>query len=366
MRLLLCTGFILLFTACTAWGDNPLDVSQDLIDVGEIWEGELVTLNIQIGNKSGNPIALGRIKSGCSCVAAELSAETILPGKQVDLNVKILREKPGRFNEFVIIQGRPGPDESVPFQQRIAIEGNTRPTYHIRGMWQDTDRQSPQPMVPFGRTESCKLPKWQVSEPCKLRVHLSGMRHDDPVAETASVSLDSAYFKLLGYGHQTHAEGKIDCSLVLAPKKQWDQGLYYDRLVIRLGPDLKLSRNISFRLIGPVWSEKPTVNFGRVRAKAPSPRKVLLHFPTLQTVWSDIVVIKTEPASFGRAVAVTEVKAESKAVEVTLTPDPAGLSDIDGFFNFHLHLGNRAARPPSGSTRERPTVKLSVYGMLIR
>ncbi len=359
-------GFILLFTACMAWANNPLVVSQDLIDVGEVWEAEPVTVNIKIGNKSESPIALGKIRSGCSCVATEVSAETIMPGKQVNLAVKLLREKPGRFNEFVIIQGRPGPDQSVPFKQRIAIEGKTRSTYSMKGMWQDPDQHPPQTMLPFERTESCSLPKGHVSEPGKLMVRLSGMRPDDPAAHTASVSVDSVFFKLLDHVHQAHAAGKLDCSLVLEPKKKWDQGLYYDRVVIKLGPDLKLRRNISFRLIGPVWSEKATINFGRVRAQAPSPRKVLLHFPPSETAWSDIDVIKTEPASFGRTVTVTDVKARGKDVEVTLALDANGLSDTNGFFNFQLHLGNRAAPSPSGASQERPTVKLSVYGMAIR
>lgn len=362
-------GFTFLWFVAGVFGSNSIELSPKTIDLGEIWEGQGVGVTTQVKNKTGKSIELGELRTSCSCVTTKVSDNTIEPHSHVQVDFKLVRNKPGDFRDIVLISNK---DDGTAQAKRFSITGKVRPAYTMKGNWLAQD-DSTVPTMEFIRNKVCFLPNFNLPKPKnkaepRLRIYIDGSRPEDPVVEGASVNVNSSLFKLVEHNIRTDKGGKMHCMLLLSPFKELEQGLYPDRLIIELGPDLKLGRRISFRVIGPVWSEKATLNFGSAGPGKVSPREVILHFQPEKTVWSQVCVIGTEPETYSKAVTITDVAwdGKSKHTKVALALDPTMMTDtIKGFFHFKLFLGNKHTDLSRAAVEDADIVKLHVYGMVV-
>jgi len=358
----LFAGFVFLWLAACVSGDYGIEVDPPKVDAGELWEGESLRVTAQVKNHTDKAVTLGKIMGGCNCVDTQISSVVIAPQDSARLDLRLLKSKPGDFKEVVLIRGTQ--EGGAPFLKEFTIAGTVRPAYTIAGMWQSSTG-SHASMREFPRSETCNLPNIPMTVEPVLRVLIEGARPKDPFVGETPISVKSSLFTLREKLLRADTQGRMRCVLLLTSTEKLEQGIYPDRLLIQVGPDLKLSRQIFFRVIGPVWSEQATINFGAMGSGTTASRRITLHFESDQTVWSQTHVVKTDPPEYSKAISVTDVVRNGKDAQVALTLDSHVLSSaVKGYFHFRLFLGEgrvSARRRPIG---EVDVVKLHVYGMV--
>jgi len=72
--------FIVLFSRC--FGKSEFLVVPEILDMGEVWEGDILHATFEIANTGSETIEFKTPKASCSCVNIKLS-RSILPCKKV-------------------------------------------------------------------------------------------------------------------------------------------------------------------------------------------------------------------------------------------------------------------------------------------
>lgn len=354
---------MLFSVAMDVYANDTIKVEPESVDVGEIWESESINLSFQVKNVSDTPIQLGKVLKSCSCTDTRISGDMVDPRGKVQLDIRLVRNRPGQFNESVLI--RTAEDEGP--EKMIKITGKAKPAYIVRGAW-ELDTQRSMGLETITQKRVYALSDVREGTAPRLLIHIDGLRENDPIAECNSVNVNSSVFMLLQHQLKQVRNGRSQSVLLLGPAGNLSQGLYSDRLEFLFGPDLKVSRRVSFRVIGPVWPERAILNLGAVRAPGKS-EKIKLNFQSDVAVWDEIQVVSTDPAEFRKAIVPTNVTPNvgERSVVLNLSVDHDQMATVaKDYFHFTLFLGDKKhIGKPEADKENVPTVKLHVCGIVI-
>ena len=210
---------MLLSVAMDLYAKDTIEVEPESVDLGEIWEGEPVNMSFQVNNVSNKPIQLGKVLKSCSCVDTKVSGKTVDPLGNVQVDVKLVRNKPGEFTESVLIQT----SEDEAQEKMIRIRGKAKPAYIVRGAW-ESEKQSSVGLETLTHQKVCSLSDVRERTEPRLLIHINGLREDDPIAESNSVDVNSSAFTLLKHQVKQVRNGRSQCVLLLGPARNLGQG----------------------------------------------------------------------------------------------------------------------------------------------
>lgn len=107
---LISVGFMFLLAACST-GEPMIELAQSEVDLGEVVNGEVVTLNISVANIGQEDLVIEGISTSCGCTSAEIEPTVIAPGGQGTLFI--------HFDS-----GAHGPETNGPVMRQVFIASN--------------------------------------------------------------------------------------------------------------------------------------------------------------------------------------------------------------------------------------------------
>ncbi len=108
---LLALGFLgILLSACSG-GSPDLTLDQQTIDLGQVVNGEIRTIEIPLRNAGTSDLVIEAVTTSCGCTSAEVSPMTIPPGESGMLIVN--------FDS-----GAHGPEANGPVMRQVFIASN--------------------------------------------------------------------------------------------------------------------------------------------------------------------------------------------------------------------------------------------------
>lgn len=110
-RILLALGFLgTLLSACSGGSPN-LTLDQQTIDLGQVVNGEVRTIEIPLRNDGTSDLVIEAVTTSCGCTTAEVSPTTIPPGESGLLIIN--------FDS-----GAHGPEANGPVMRQVFIASN--------------------------------------------------------------------------------------------------------------------------------------------------------------------------------------------------------------------------------------------------
>lgn len=100
----------LLLAACSSGGAD-LVIEQTSIDLGQVINGEVRSMEIPLRNTGSSELVIESVTTSCGCTSAEVSPMTIQPGESAMLLVQ--------FDS-----GAHGPESNGPVMRQVFIESN--------------------------------------------------------------------------------------------------------------------------------------------------------------------------------------------------------------------------------------------------
>lgn len=82
---------------------GTMEISPEAVDMGEVWQGELVTRVFAVKNTGPASLELAPPRSGCVCADVRLDIRSIPLGKTANLTVTVGRTRPGTFDTYVAV-----------------------------------------------------------------------------------------------------------------------------------------------------------------------------------------------------------------------------------------------------------------------
>jgi hypothetical protein len=104
------TFAVLLITACSG-GSPEIILSEVEIDLGDIVNGEIRSLDIPIRNQGTVDLVIEAVSTSCGCTSAEVQPTTIGPGEEGMLSIQY-------------DSGAHGPDANGPVIRQVFIASN--------------------------------------------------------------------------------------------------------------------------------------------------------------------------------------------------------------------------------------------------
>lgn len=132
----LAAVFLLLFSALNAWAQEMdkeiviendtlpyLRFHEDIVDFGEVTEGDTVAQRYTFTNTGVEPLIIYRALTTCGCTASEYTKSKVMPGEEGFVNVVFNTEgKTGRHNKVVTIYSNAYNDMAY-----IKLRGSVQP-----------------------------------------------------------------------------------------------------------------------------------------------------------------------------------------------------------------------------------------------
>lgn len=104
-------GMIALFLAACSSGSADLVLEQTSIDLGQVINGEVRSMEIPLRNTGSSELVIESVTTSCGCTTAEVSPMTIQPGESGMLLVQ--------FDS-----GAHGPESNGPVMRQVFIASN--------------------------------------------------------------------------------------------------------------------------------------------------------------------------------------------------------------------------------------------------
>ncbi|NIM92778.1 MAG: DUF1573 domain-containing protein [Anaerolineales bacterium] len=102
----------ILLAAC-AGGSPDLFLDQQMIDLGEVVNGEIRTIEVSLWNEGTSDLVIEAVTTSCGCTKAEVSPTTISPGESGELIIE--------FDS-----GAHGPEANGPIMRQVFVFSNDR------------------------------------------------------------------------------------------------------------------------------------------------------------------------------------------------------------------------------------------------
>lgn len=103
MRKIILAGAFL-FSGLTVLSAQEIELSESIVDFGQLEYGKKVETTIQIKNTGDKPLIIESAKGGCSCTVPAWPKTPIAPGKSADMTVSYSKiTTPGKFTQAVTI-----------------------------------------------------------------------------------------------------------------------------------------------------------------------------------------------------------------------------------------------------------------------
>lgn len=354
------SALIVTHLACTCYGDTVLQVSQEQIYLGDIWQGELIDIAVTVSNASHRIIELKDARASCGCMNVKLGNNRLKAGEATKLTAQIVRETPGRFKHRIIVATNDGNE-----QVTVTVAGSARKAYEVEGQWtgpairKDDSRKY---------HDMGALPNTYRDVGMGLRVRIHGLRPNDPVAKVAgSITVESSVFKLTEVKPSSNKDKTVQVDLRLDFTTVPEPGFYTCVIKFRIG-DVRFSEKCSYRILGDIWTEPRQVNFGLINRTAKKRKSVRINFKNTELKWSDAEIARAEPAVYASAIAVTRKASNKDSLSVSLEIDPAKLpmmsSKNKGCFNVVIFIRDPEHAKGRNTGSEEGCLKMSLYGMV--
>ena len=359
MRYLL-SGLLVTCLSSICYGDGVLRLSREQIDLGDIWQGQLVDIAVTVTNVSDRQVELKGVKASCACMNVSLDTSRLEAGATSKLTAQIVRDTPGKFKHRMVVT-----TNNTNEQVMVTVVGNARKAYEVEGRWT-------KPASPKGDPEKYSalrtLPGTYTNAEMGLLVRIRGLRTNDPAAGAASsITLDSTVFKITEITPSSTEDKALQVDLRMTFKRPPEPGFYTCVVKFKIG-DTWFSEECGYRILSDIWTEPRQVNFGLVSKLVKKKENVQINFREAQLKWRAAEIERVEPADCADAVGLAEQKDSGGSVSVLLELDPAKLpmvgSKSRGFFNITVFLRDSDHVRGKNKGDNGESIKLSLYGMV--
>lgn len=370
---------LFVFVAVLCWNrdvceaNGAVEANPEYHDVGAVWQGEPIKLQIQLFNKSNHSVTFGQPVVDCpSCITLQLPQNTLDPGKRMTASAEITVNKPGKFKHRVAIPSTtPGIEPIL-----LTVTGEIKKTYYLMSRWNSRAPDKPKhnkekEQIEVGGFGLQNLPDLKEGDTDALEITIMGVRENDPFSKESSIQIKSNVFEKAAVTNEEIANGRLHARLLLTFKDKMTPGIYQDSLQIKIGNTVNLDVPVSFRVLGPVWPETSTISFGVIRT-APVTKTVTVNFDKGVAVWDHIRILDVTPEVYAESVELSIVESTDGKTRLAITNDPNAIdiskiqSQDDGFFYFIITLGPKEEDAGNRDTIKNKTIKLHLYGILLR
>ncbi|MGI6458770.1 MAG: DUF1573 domain-containing protein [Candidatus Hydrogenedentales bacterium] len=339
---------------------GTIEISPEAVDMGEVWQGELVTRVFAVKNTGPASLELAPPRSGCVCADVRLDTRSIPLGKTANLTVTVGRTRPGTFDTYVAVF-----DQNAPARfARARLKVTVKDTYHIFGHWTSGEKKE------VVHTTLNHLPDCS-SGPLNLSVFVQGRRPDDPFlkkGKDAKVSAQLFEVEISEWKADSRRSvpNALRAVLHLRSKSVLSPGLHFDTLLLDLGKHAVFKIPISFRVLGDVNVERDEISLGTIRDRERKEAFVSLDFAEGKSSWKDVRVVRVEPERLAEAVSLDEAQPIGErgvqipiSVNIDRVAQAQASAGSDGFFYVRLWLA------PSGDAELGEAVQVTLYGMVL-
>ena len=336
------------------------DISTSQIDLGNIIEGSRNNVEIKIINTGDEKIELN-CKGSCSCLKTIITDPNLLARQETRLKLEIVRNRPGRFKEEILIQTK----NDICKPKILEISGFTQKAFRFQASWQGVNKN---PIKDKNTMfELSKMPEIYNTN-SKLVLRLNSLLSGNKFIDRENIRVRSSLFRNLEKRFYKTANSQNNIDFVLEFKKELGSGLYQDAIIIDIGKKMTLTKKISFRVLGNIWSEKSAVSFGKVKQGSHREKQVKIHFSPSTKLWEKAIISKVEPETFRDMIRISDQKIIDNSVLLELRFDSSSDFDLkksNGFFNFNIILSSAKENGIRPFNKKPETVKLYLYGMLV-
>jgi hypothetical protein len=104
---------VIIGVVLAACASPPPDIALSLeyADLGEVANGEIRTIEVEVLNSGGAPLQIEQISTSCGCTTAEVEPRTIAPGSSAILRI-------------TFDSGAHGPDFQGPIRRAVFLSSN--------------------------------------------------------------------------------------------------------------------------------------------------------------------------------------------------------------------------------------------------